>query len=240
MTNETTKRPYLTKLINRYLKQLDPSGTWAAVRATCNFSAEPHKDRNHKGSLNFFVPISRFEKGRIWIDEGVPGPGEKGESRQVKGVEVEGRWIGGDEDECWFDASKMHAVEHADGDRRVLVGYTPRLLERLSPEDAETLVDCGFPMPSHALHNVTSEHHHVTSEHHHVTSHHHPVTSEHHPVTSEHHPVTSELEFVETPLEEAELDQLQHEHFLLRRFFLEQQGCMQEEVNRAASRAGRF
>ena len=220
VTNETTKRPYLTKLINRYLKQLDPSGTWAAVRATCNFSAEPHKDRNHKGSLNFFVPISRFGRGRIWI-EGVSGPGEKGESRQVKGVEVEGRWIGGDEGECWFDASKMHAVEHADGDRRVLVGYTPRLLERLSPEDAETLVDCGFPMPVHALHHVTSEHH--------------PVTSEHHPVTSEHHPVTSELEFVETPLEEAELDQLQHEHFLLRRFFIEQQGCMQEEVNRAAS-----
>ena len=227
VTKETTRRPLLTSLLNRYLRQLDPEGTWAAIRVTCNFASELHTDRNCKGSLNFFAPISRFGRGRIWI-EGAPGPGEKGVDRKIDGVKVVGRWIGGDQAACWFDASKRHAVETADGDRRVLVSYTPRLLERLCPEDVGVLRGCGFPLP----HHVTSKPHHVTSEPHHVTSEPHHVTSKPHHVTSEPHHVTK---YVESAMDQVELEQLQHEHFALRKFMMEQQRYFQEEVGTAAS-----
>ena len=264
VTNETLRRPQLTKLLNRYLKQLDPEGKWAALRVTCNFAAEPHTDRNLKGSLNFFVPISRFEKGRIWI-EGVPGPGEKGSSRTINGSEVEGRWIGGDQGACWFDAAKQHAVEPATGDRRVIIGYTPRLLERLAPGEIHRLRECGFPLPEHVTSKVavTSKHSRVTaeipvtSESSHVTAEI-PVTSESSHVTAE-IPVTSESSHVtgrpvgsvervtvsafqndaprvvETCLHETEVEQLLHEHFLLRRFMIEQQHHLQEEIGVAAN-----
>ena len=146
VTNQTTLRPNLTKLLNRYLKQLQPEGTWTALRVTCNFASETHTDRNQRGSRNLFVPVSRFDKGRIWV-EGVPGPGEKGETRIVKGVSVVGKWIGGDSQACWFDASRPHAVEPSEGDRRVVIGYTPRLLERMTAGNVSFLQECEFPLP---------------------------------------------------------------------------------------------
>ena len=80
ITNETKKRPQITKLLNKYLVQEGGPGNWAAIRVTSGFTSGIHVDRNQKGTKNLFVPISRFRAGRIWI-EGCSGLGEKAEPR---------------------------------------------------------------------------------------------------------------------------------------------------------------
>ena len=231
VTNQTTLRPNLTKLLNLYLKQLQPEGTWTALRVTCNFASEPHTDRNQRGSKNLFVPISRFAKGKIWV-EGVPGPGEKGETRIVKGVSVVGKWIGGDSQACWFDASRPHAVESSEGDRRVIIGYTPRLLERMSAENMSFLRECEFPLP---LEHAETEFQESCPQ---------PFPSPLGTGTSESRESCQQQsagglnrdsgDAFERGLDESEIDQLFHEHVMLRKFLLEQHKHMQEEVSVAA------
>ena len=238
VTNQTTLRPNLTKLLNLYLKQLQPESTWSALRVTCNFASEPHTDRNQRGSKNLFVPISRFAKGRIWV-EGVPGPGEKGETRIVKGVSVVGKWIGGDSQACWFDASRPHAVESSEGDRRVVIGYTPRLLDRMSAENVSFLRQCEFPLPLE----------HAKTEFRESCPQPFPLPLEHAETESQEScpqpfPLSlgpESLEYQESHrdafekgFDESEIDQLFHEHVMLRKFLLEQHKHMQEEVSVAA------
>ena len=68
-TRETLKRPQLTLLLNKYMKQEAPEERWAALRVTCNFESGPHKDRNEPESHNVVVPVSWFKGGKIWIGD---------------------------------------------------------------------------------------------------------------------------------------------------------------------------
>ena len=111
----------------------------------------PHCDRNMKGSRNWLVPISRFGRGRLWVAENQV-QGLEGTSQDV--VEwngQSGRFLCGDE--CtkgvWFDSSRPHAVEQADGDRIVIVAYTPRRLCKGQSQDLNELKELGFSLPEH-------------------------------------------------------------------------------------------
>ena len=56
ITKETHRRPQLTKLLNRYLRQnVEPDINWTAIRVTCDYEAGPHKDCNQPGSLSVVV-----------------------------------------------------------------------------------------------------------------------------------------------------------------------------------------
>ena len=46
-----------------------------------------------------------------------------------------------------FDPNAAHAVEPAVGNRRVVVAYSPRLIDRLNPGDLQRLKELGFPIP---------------------------------------------------------------------------------------------
>ena len=104
-----------------------------------------------KGSWNWLVPISRFGRGRLWVAEDQV-QGLEGTSQDV--VEwngQSGRFICGDE--CtkgvWFDSSRPHAVEQANGDRIVIVAYTPRRLCKGQSQDLDELKELGFSLPEH-------------------------------------------------------------------------------------------
>ena len=149
LTKSCIERPNLTKLLNRYLKQNTCQATWTALRVTCNFAANPHRDRNAPGSLNYVAPISWFKEGRIWI-EGEPPQGYEGQTglKEYRGKEIWGYYVGGAHNVAQFDPSRAHAVEPAVGNRRVVVAYSPRLIERLEPHNLDKLRELGFAVPN--------------------------------------------------------------------------------------------
>ena len=147
ITKETYRRPCLTRLLNRYLHQtVDRDVRWTALRVTCDYSAGPHVDCNQPGSMNVVVPISWFDKGKIWVEGTPPDPGSI-VYREFHGKQLVGSLVGGSDQVACFDPRRPHAVESAVGRRRVVVGYTPRLWERV-PEDLKTaLNDLEFRLP---------------------------------------------------------------------------------------------
>ena len=149
LTKETYRRPQLTKLLNCYMRQtLDSSVCWTAIRVTCNCEAGPHVDCNEPGSLNVVVPISWFDEGRIWV-EGEPSDDNAAVAcKLVRGEQRKGYLIGGSKEVACFDPRHVHAVEPANGQRRVLVGYTPRLLNRLPDTLKKQLTELGFRTPT--------------------------------------------------------------------------------------------
>ena len=148
LTNRTSWMPNVVRVINSYLKSLDPHGSWSALRVTWGMSASPHKDRNMKGSKNFLVPISRFEGGRLWVSDSSAelGSGLGPRSGIAAWGNHQGRYVGGDEHAVWFDPSVLHAVESSSQDRIVVVGYTPRSLHLAKNRDINMLKDLGFPL----------------------------------------------------------------------------------------------
>ncbi|CAE6952681.1 RE1 [Symbiodinium sp. CCMP2592] len=58
-----------------------------------------------------------------------------------------GTFQGGDDQAVWFDSSKRHAVEAAEGDRIVIVAYTPRCLHKCKPQEIQMLQELGFQLP---------------------------------------------------------------------------------------------
>ena len=155
LTSRTRQMPNVVKLLNKYLKSLisseDAPATWAALRVTLGMQACPHRDRNMKGSRNWLVPISRFGRGRLWLAEDQLQGLESTSQDVVEWDGRRGRFLCGDE--CtkgvWFDSSKPHAVEQADGDRIVIVAYTPRRLCKGQPQDLVALKELGFSLPQH-------------------------------------------------------------------------------------------
>ena len=148
ITKETYRRPFLTKLLNRYMRQtvgLDVG--WTALRVTCDYNAGPHVDCNEPESRNVVVPVSWFDKGQIWV-EGVAPEGQLQVGKEVGGQQRMGYLIGGSAMNACFDPRKTHAVEPSVGSRRVLVGYTPRLFNRLLDSQKDTLRHLEFNLSS--------------------------------------------------------------------------------------------
>ena len=151
LTKSCLERPNLTRLLNRYLKQNSCQATWTALRVTCNFEAQPHQDRNSPGSMNIVAPISWFGEGRIWVQGDPPeGCGRQVVEKEYKGKQLRGYHVGGAREIAQFDPSRPHAVEPSVGDRRVVVAYSPRLIDRLMPSELEKLKELGFNIPSFA------------------------------------------------------------------------------------------
>ena len=150
ITKETYRRPQLTKLLNRYLRQnVEPDISWTAIRVTCDYEAGPHKDCNQPGSLNVVVPISWFDQGQVWIAGNPPSNEDRQElTKDIHGCPYKGYLIGGAKETACFDPRTFHAVESAVGSRTVLVGYTPRLLDRASETTKSMLLNLGFRPPS--------------------------------------------------------------------------------------------
>ena len=211
VTTETHRRPWLTQVVNRYMQQerdrLGEPGCWCSVRVTSNFTSEIHRDRNKPGSLNFVVPISRFGGGRIWIEEESSSNSDAREEPIGGGV---GRYVGGELQPVWFDASRRHAVEASQGTRRVLVGYTPKELGRLPNDLRDFLVGLSFPLPSPESQQPSGERLFGNAEH-------------------------ESPDLQEDVLSASEVHQLRCEHAMLRHLLIEQHKCYDEEVAIAAS-----
>ncbi|CAE7406162.1 GIP [Symbiodinium sp. CCMP2592] len=110
-----------------------------------NASLGCHRDlHNHPGSYNAVYPINEFKGGGIWI-HGDPDEDEEVCRKQVK----PGLWKDGvlrefgDSRTIYFSPRQWHEVQPHDGDRYVLVAYSPRCYN-LRGQDRRQLSELGF------------------------------------------------------------------------------------------------
>ena len=150
LTRFTRQRPELTRVLCRVLVEAHPTATFSALAVIGNCQQSCHHDLlNEKGALNYLFPLSSFKGRDLWIEDAsvskeeavhrfIPSP--KGqELRKGKIVPVRPALA--------FDARRFHEVQEFQGERWMLVGYTPRRLDALPETDRVTLSSLGFPLP---------------------------------------------------------------------------------------------
>ncbi|CAE7386892.1 RE1, partial [Symbiodinium sp. KB8] len=139
---------YLVSLGKKYAKGEGFSAVALARNATLGMHRDSH---NYKHSKNIVVPISRFEGGALWAED--PDVEEKDNvpKQTSSGQEVRGRLHPMRQGEpVMFSPRRWHEVQQWEGDRVMLMLYTPRAT-KLAEKDAATLEEFGFPLDRKAL-----------------------------------------------------------------------------------------
>ena len=139
---------YLVSLGKKYAKGEGFSAVALARNATLGMHRDSH---NYKHSKNIVVPISRFEGGALWAED--PDVEEKDNvpKQTPSGQEVRGRLHPMRQGEpVMFSPRRWHEVQQWEGDRVMLMLYTPRAT-KLAEKDAATLEEFGFPLDRKAL-----------------------------------------------------------------------------------------
>ena len=137
--------PRTTQYLTRFAKDVAGVQQFGAVGIVKNSSLGCHRDlHNQPGSFNAVYPLNDFSGGILWI-QGDPEEEEEVCRKQVK----PGLWKDGVVKEfgeprtIYFAPRQWHEVQPHDGDRYVLVAYSPRC-SNLRDRDGQTLRDLGF------------------------------------------------------------------------------------------------
>ncbi|CAE7495091.1 RE2 [Symbiodinium sp. CCMP2592] len=150
--------PQTTKYLVRVAKHYAQGESFSALGIARNATLGLHRDvHNFKKSNNVVVPITSFKGGSLWkwdpdvledqsVQKELPnGQVVKGSIHEmVKGVPVK------------FAPGQWHEVQPWEGDRVVLLLYTPRA-SKLTDKDVERLEDMGFPVNHESLKRETDE-----------------------------------------------------------------------------------
>ena len=144
LRHNTRVFPNFTRPLCRYVKQTCPALSFTALVILHNLLSDFHRDLNNlPGSLNCVLPLSDFSGGQLWI-QAEDGPIEQ----QVNGRSVFGCLHEVQASPVLFDArSAWHKTLPWEGDRTVLVAFTPDLFARLDPADRDLLASLGFVLP---------------------------------------------------------------------------------------------
>ena len=152
ITRATIERPWFAKILLKLMLDKAPDAEFAAIFVSVNNEREVHIDRNNAmGTLNYLLPIVMPRKGGdIWQEL---RNGDVVQGRVSELETPEGRKSYG----CSYplqvghvfqlNPHRRHAVLPWKGERLVLVGYTPGMLQNLAAPDRERLWTLGFPMP---------------------------------------------------------------------------------------------
>ncbi|CAE7944022.1 GIP [Symbiodinium sp. KB8] len=143
--------PDLVKLLARMVVEVDPEATFTSMLVSYNTKKHLHKDFNNDlRTSNYVIPLQVPERGgEIWT-ELMPGDYVKGEieqrmqgDKQRYGQKL-GLVVG---ESIKFSPRCTHEVCDWEGDRVVLIAYSPQCLGKLGQEDLTLLHDYGFPIP---------------------------------------------------------------------------------------------
>ena len=139
LRRHTKSHPEFTSLLCRYVQKLMPGFVFAAVACFSNLRADEHTDDNNAlGSLNLIAPLSNFRNGQVMIHQ-----------QPTKFLQVA-------DGPCLLDPSLPHSTCDWEGDRVVLVAYSPRNLSQLPAPQRSLLRDLGFNLgPEPASQPVT-------------------------------------------------------------------------------------
>ena len=131
------KFPESTKAICTYVRQLFPGLMFGLFRDIC---ALPHRDSNNEASTdNAIAALSSFKEGGLWMEDPNGDLAMDFKGKSVMGVRVPVDKMG-----FRFDGRRLHATMPWSGRRDVVVAYTARGPELLSPGDQEDLKQLGF------------------------------------------------------------------------------------------------
>ena len=145
--NNMEKFPYTTKFLVAAAKSYVGATSFSAVGISRNTELGVHKDsHNYAASSNTVVPLTSFSGGGLWIqEEDVP------EEKAIKKSTPSGKDVKGYIQELRegvavsFSPRCWHEVQPWEGERIVLLTYTPRAT-KLGEEHIKLLEDYGFPL----------------------------------------------------------------------------------------------
>ena len=172
ITNITRQRPFLCKLLVKFLKQELPTLSFTTIALAIDATLKPHRDlANAKYSQAGILGLSEFEGGKLWIED-VDG---KVKRRVTQDQVKTGALLDISQQAKIFDSRRWHGADKHRGTRATLTGYTSRQLYNLDRDLVETLRTLGFQLPPTAKAEIansngsqhTASHNttHSTSEH---------------------------------------------------------------------------
>ncbi|CAE7239682.1 unnamed protein product [Symbiodinium sp. CCMP2456] len=152
VTRATLERPWFTAVLLKMLKDKVPDAEFASIYVSVNNQREVHIDRNNAmGTINYILPLTMPRRGgEIW-QELRDGDVVSGRVTELTSQDGKTRYgcaypLQAGEIFC-LNPHRRHAVLPSSGDRLVLVGYTPGMLQNLQRTDRALLWKLGFPMP---------------------------------------------------------------------------------------------
>ena len=144
LTNLTRHRPYLCRLLVKFMRQELPTLTFTTIALAIDATLKPHRDlANAKYSLAGIIGLSNFEGGKLWIEDADGTVKRRVAADQVK----TGILLDISQQAKIFDSRRWHGADKHRGVRATLTGYTARQLYNLDRDLVETLKILGFPLP---------------------------------------------------------------------------------------------
>ncbi|CAE7230836.1 RE1 [Symbiodinium sp. CCMP2592] len=150
--NNLKEFPYTTKYLVGVAKKCCGDVKFSAIGLAKNAQLGLHRDsHNYKHSKNYVIPLQAFEKGSLWV-QNENDEDREGEERTLSN----GKVVYGKLHEMHkgipvcFSPRLWHEVQPWEGERMVLLLYTPRAT-RLPSENVESLEEAGFPVDRDSL-----------------------------------------------------------------------------------------
>ncbi|CAE7352090.1 unnamed protein product [Symbiodinium microadriaticum] len=143
--------PDLVRLLTKFVVEAEPTAAFTSVLVSYNTQKALHKDfNNDPRTYNYVIPTKVPARGgELWI-ELKPGDCVKGtiEQRSTGDRLLYRQCIPLEEDQATrIGPMNAHEVCPWEGDRIVVIGYSPQCLGKLNYDDVGMLHDYGFPIP---------------------------------------------------------------------------------------------
>ena len=143
--------PDLVRLLTKYVLEVEPAAAFTSILVSYNTQKALHKDfNNDPRTYNYVIPTWIPERGgELWI-ELKPGDYVSGtiEQRSKGDRLIYGQCVPLEEDKAIkVGPMSTHEVCQWEGDRIVVIGYSPQCLGKLSYDDVVMLHEYGFPIP---------------------------------------------------------------------------------------------
>ena len=141
----TETYPRTTQLLTSILRGMSSTSRLATVTVQRNIQIQMHRDLgNQPGTENIIVPCSRWMGGCLWVRN-------DGGTHLLDPQSGSGTMIRVGLPFASFDPHQPHATTPwSEGDRTILIGSTPRQLDRLTCSHRQQLSDLGFRLPGDA------------------------------------------------------------------------------------------
>ena len=139
--------PRTTKLLTSILRGMSSASRFATVTLQRNVQIQMHRDLgNQPGTDNIIVPCSRWMGGCLWVRN-------DGWTHLLDSQSGSGTMIRVGLPFASFDPHQPHAATPwSEGNRTILIGSTPRQLDRLTSSQRQQLSDLGFRLSVDAGH----------------------------------------------------------------------------------------
>ncbi|CAE7233290.1 RE1 [Symbiodinium sp. CCMP2592] len=143
--------PEVSRMLSRVVTETCPTASFTSILVSCNTPKSIHKDFNNDyQTQNYVIPLTEpTSGGELWVElkEGdvVCGPIDR---RDCGGKQLYGQLHSLQPGRCIeFSPARFHEVSDWEGERVVLIAYTPNCLGKLSQEDLHQLHQHGFQTP---------------------------------------------------------------------------------------------